>query len=95
MKAIVANKMAPDALDHYLATYGYDSQMIDEANPPDAPVNLWNPVPGDAGAHGDFDARASEESPQLWLDTHRGLVALGVLGVGAAIAGAIIAKRAA
>lgn len=94
VKAIVANKMAPDVLDHYLATYGYESQMIDETNPPDAPTNLWKPLPGDAGAHGVFDARSTDNSPQLWLDTHRGLVALGVLGV-SAIVGAIVARRAA
>lgn len=94
VKAIVANKIAPDVLDHYLSTYGYDSQMVSEPNPPDAPYNLWEPVPGDHGAHGVFDARSSEDSPQLWLDTHRGWVALGVLGLGA-IAGAIAVKRAA
>lgn len=94
VKAIVANKIAPDVLDHYLATYGYESQMINEPNSPNAPVNLWEPVPGDAGAHGDFDARSKEESAQLWLDTHRGMVALGVLGVGAVV-GAIVAKKAA
>lgn len=94
VKAIVANKVAPDVLDHYLSTYGYDSQMVAEPNPPDAPYNLWEPVPGDHGAHGVFNARASEDSPQLWLDTHRGWVALGVLGLGA-IAGAFAMKRAA
>ncbi len=94
VKAIVANKMAPDILDHYLANFGYESQMIDEPNPPNAPVNLWKPVPGDAGAHGDFDARSTPRSEQLWLDTHRGLVALGVLGV-SVVVGALVAKKAA
>ena len=94
VKAIVANKVAPDILDHYLSTYGYESQMVSEPNEPNAPYNLWEPLPGDHGAHGVFEARASENSPQLWLDTHRGLVALGALGIGV-IAGAIAAKRAA
>jgi NAD(P)-dependent dehydrogenase (short-subunit alcohol dehydrogenase family) len=94
VKAIVANKVAPDVLDHYLANFGYESQMIAEPNPPGAPVNLWQPVPGDHGAHGVFDARSTDNSPQLWLDTHRGWIALGVLGLGA-VAGALAAKRAA
>jgi NAD(P)-dependent dehydrogenase (short-subunit alcohol dehydrogenase family) len=94
VKAIVGNKVAPDLLDHYLAETGYESQMVSEPNTPDAPVNLWEPVSGDHGAHGVFDEKATDSSPQLWLDTHRGLVALGVIGLGA-IAGAIAAKRAA
>ena len=92
--AIVGNKIVPDVADHYLAKTGYDSQMISEPNEPDAPYNLWEPLAGDHGAHGVYDDEASDASPQLWLDTHRGLVALGVLGLGA-VAGVIAAKRAA
>src|SRR5206468_2551089 len=36
------------------------------------------PVPGDHGAHGAFDARAKECSPQLWTSEHRTLIAMGV-----------------
>jgi hypothetical protein len=49
-------------------------------------------MPGDHGAHGDFDARASAHSPQLWFDTHRKWLALGMLGAGA-VAGAVVAKK--
>lgn len=94
VKAIVGNKIVPDFADHYLAKNGYESQMIDEPNPPDAPFNLWDPLPGDHGAHGAYDSKASNDSPQLWLDTHRGWIALGVMGLGA-LAGAIAVKRAA
>jgi hypothetical protein len=48
------------------------------------------PVPGDHGAHGDFDARASSFSPELWMDTHRQWLAAaaGIIGlVGAALLG--------
>jgi NAD(P)-dependent dehydrogenase (short-subunit alcohol dehydrogenase family) len=92
--AIVGNKVAPDVLDRYLAETGYDSQQYDGAGDPNRPNNLWQPVPGDWGAHGDFDARAEASSPQLWLDTHRKWLALGVLGLGA-VAGALAAKKAA
>lgn len=94
VKAIIANKIAPDVLDHYLANFGYESQLTEQPNPPNAPVNMWEPVAGDHGAHGSFDARSTDDSPQLWLDTHRKWVALGVLGVGA-IVGAVMAKKAA
>ena len=63
-------------LDHYLARTGYDSQQYDGAEDPNRPDNLWQPVPGDHGAHGAFDARARSWSPQLWASEHRALVAL-------------------
>ena len=58
VKAIVADKIAPGLLDRYLARTGYDSQQYDGAEDPNRPDNLWQPVPGDHGAHGAFDARA-------------------------------------
>jgi short-subunit dehydrogenase len=52
VEAIVANKIAPGLLDHYLARTGYHSQQHDGAEDPNRPDNLWQPVPGDHGAHG-------------------------------------------
>ncbi len=89
--AIVANKMAPEAADHYLAKTAYDAQQYDGADDPNRPNNLWQPVPGDHGAHGDFDERATAVSYQAWAERHRKWIALGV----AAIAGAVAVKRAA
>ncbi len=92
--AIVGNKVAPDVLDHYLAETGYNAQQYDGAPDPGRRDNLWTPVPGDHGAHGDFDDRATPVSYQLWADTHRKWIALGVAGA-AAIAGVVAAKKAA
>ena len=39
------------------------------------------PLPGDWGAHADFDNRASGFSSQLWADTHRGWLALARAGL--------------
>ena len=89
VKAIVGNKVAPALGDWYLARNGYDSQQTDEPVSPDRRDNLWEPVPGDHGARGRFDDRASDASPQLWATTHRGLFALA--GVGALL-GAAAAK---
>jgi len=79
VKAIVANKIAPGLLDHYLARTGYDSQQYDGPEDPNRPDNLWQPVPGDHGAHGAFDARASNWSPQLWTSEHRTWIGIGVM----------------
>src|SRR5204862_1576938 len=78
VKAIVANKIAAGLLDHILARTGYASQQHDGAEDPNRPDNLWQPVPGDHGAHGAFDSRARRWSPQLLTSEHRALVALVV-----------------
>jgi NAD(P)-dependent dehydrogenase (short-subunit alcohol dehydrogenase family) len=82
---IAANKVAPGLVDRYLARSGYDSQQTDGPADPDRPNNLWQPVPGDHGAHGDFGDRAHTVDPQWWAVTHRGWVAVG--GVSATVAG--------
>ena len=89
LKAIFGDKVAPGFADWYLSKAGYDAQQTDEPVAPDRRDNLWEPVPGDHGAHGRFDDRSADSSPQLWATTHRGLFALA--GVGALI-GAAAAK---
>jgi short-subunit dehydrogenase len=81
MKAIIGNKLFPGLLDHHLAQKGYAAQQTDEPEDPNRPFNLYEPVPRDHGAHGRFDSRARNFSPQLWSDLHRdGLVALALVG---------------
>ena len=75
-EAIIANKIAPGLLDHFLARTGYDSQQYDGAEDPNRAHNLWEPVPGDHGAHGDFNARAKKSSAFLWMSEHRGWLVL-------------------
>jgi NAD(P)-dependent dehydrogenase (short-subunit alcohol dehydrogenase family) len=85
VKAIIGTKMAPGFLDALLARTAYDGQHTDEPLPPDRKDNLYEPVAGDHGAHGRFDARSRPSSVQLWLNEHR--VALGLLALGATVAG--------
>jgi NAD(P)-dependent dehydrogenase (short-subunit alcohol dehydrogenase family) len=79
VKAVLGEKVIPGLLDKYLARIGYDAQQTDEPVNPDRRDNLWESVPGDAGAHGIFDHRASRHSFQLWANTHTGWLAAGVL----------------
>ena len=76
VKAVVGNKLAPGYADHYLARNGYDSQQTDEPDDPNRPDNLWEPVPGDHGAHGPFDKISSDHSAQLWATENRNWLAL-------------------
>jgi NAD(P)-dependent dehydrogenase (short-subunit alcohol dehydrogenase family) len=82
--AILGNKLAPRLGDWYLARTGFDAQQTSEPQPPDAPVNLWSPVPGDHGSHGHFNLRAHRNSRELWATLHRGtLAAAGAAAIAA------------
>lgn len=89
VKAIFGNKLAPSLADHYLARTGYDSQQYDGAEDPNRPNNLYEPVPGDHGAHGNFDDHTHSHSLELWAETHANLLAV-VAGLG--FAGAAVAS---
>ena len=80
IKAILGDKFIPGILDRYLARAGWDTQMTDEPVARDRRDNLFDPLPGDHGAHGRFDARAKRFSPAAWLDRHRALLAAAMLG---------------
>ncbi|HEU4345559.1 MAG TPA: SDR family oxidoreductase [Candidatus Binatia bacterium] len=72
IKAIVlGDKIAPRLADAYLARTGYEAQQTDAPEDRNRPDNLWEPVPGDHGAHGDFDSRAYEKSWQFYLTKNR------------------------
>ena len=88
---LIANAVAPGVLDRYLARTGFKSQQTGEPRDKNEPTNLWEPVDqkdgSDQGAHGDFDDKATNRSPQLWASQHHGLLAAvggGILAAGAA-----------
>jgi NAD(P)-dependent dehydrogenase (short-subunit alcohol dehydrogenase family) len=90
---ILGARLAPGALvDRYLARTGFDGQQTDEPTSEERRRRdyLFEPLPGDHGAHGDFDGEASARSTQLWLAEHRKMLAgAGVLAAaGAAVASA-------
>ncbi len=85
IKAILANKIAPGLLDRYLARQGYSGQLSAEPADPAAPDNLFEPVPGDHGAHGRFDRRATSWSAALWASMHKGSLLAGGAVAGLAL----------
>lgn len=74
VKAILANRIAPGLIDRYLAKAGYEGQLTDEPLEPDSPSNLFEPVPGDYGAHGRFDSRSRASSWEMFTNRHRNAV---------------------
>jgi NAD(P)-dependent dehydrogenase (short-subunit alcohol dehydrogenase family) len=81
VEAIVGDKIAPGFGDWYLARNGYDAQQTDEPVGPGRRDNLWEPLPGDHGAHGTFGDRAITSSPQLWLSKNRKWVTMAGAGL--------------
>jgi short-subunit dehydrogenase len=89
--AIEGNKFFSGFMDRYLGRNGYDSQQTKEPVEADRQDNLWQPLAGDRGAHGQFDDRAASASPQFWLNTHRPWLVVGFAL--AAVASTAIVRR--
>ncbi|WP_460837624.1 SDR family oxidoreductase [Noviherbaspirillum agri] len=86
VKAILGTRVLPGFLDRLLAKRAYGGQFTDQPLQPGRKDNLYQPVPGDHGAHGRFDARAKDFSMQYWLTTHRRPVAaLAILSAAAVV----------
>ena len=88
VEAIEGNKVAPGFIDWYLARFGYTGQQTNQPIDPNRRDNLWEPVPGDHGAHGIFDKRSKPYSVQLKINLHRGWVAAAGLALLAVVVGA-------
>jgi NAD(P)-dependent dehydrogenase (short-subunit alcohol dehydrogenase family) len=82
---VVGNRLSSRFADWYLAKTGFQGQQAPDKTQPMLPTNLYSPVAGDQGARGIFDDRAHEHSVQLWLDSHRNVLALGVVAATALI----------
>jgi NAD(P)-dependent dehydrogenase (short-subunit alcohol dehydrogenase family) len=89
---VIGNKILPGVGDHYLARTGFDSQQTDQPVNGDRPDNLFAPLPGDRGAHGDFDDESKPRSVQLWLTTHKGTLAAAGAGAVGATAAVLVAR---
>jgi short-subunit dehydrogenase len=92
--AIVGNRVAPWIADRYLARTAIDGQQTN--TPADEHRRhtdyLYEPVPGDHGAHGSFDDEAKTRSPQAVLSRHRGAAAAGAAGIAAGAAAALLRR---
>ncbi|MGH9009067.1 MAG: SDR family oxidoreductase [Acidimicrobiia bacterium] len=93
--AIVGNRLVPGYLDRRLGREGVASQQTDEPADAGRPVNLWEPVPGDHGAHGAFDDRSRTSNLAVWASLHRRPLTIAGLGsLAAALAGGMAHRNA-
>ncbi|HEU0035546.1 MAG TPA: SDR family oxidoreductase [Kofleriaceae bacterium] len=90
VKAILGQKVAPGLLDRILAKRGFEGQTtgVPIRNP--RPSNLFEPVPGDHGAHGSFELRAKRHSPAARLGAWLGAAGVNAVAV-ALVAGIAVA----
>ncbi len=78
--AIMANRIAPNFADKYLARTGYSGQRTAADKSPDAPSNLYEPMPGHQGAHGSFGREARSASWEVFATEHRWIAFAAVAG---------------
>lgn len=90
--AILGNKIAPQLGDWYLSRTGYEAQQTGEPAE-NQPSNLWEPLPGDHGAHGPFDDRALALSAQAGLSLNRKWIFAGAGIIGLLAAGVVYRRQ--
>ena len=98
LKTVLGNVVAPDMLDRMFARSGYEMQQSDEPEEPGGrPDNLWRPLPGDRGAHGRFDDRASDGvlavNPGRLREALAGVAATLALGAAVALGARLLSAR--
>jgi NAD(P)-dependent dehydrogenase (short-subunit alcohol dehydrogenase family) len=93
VRAVAGSLIAPGVADRRLAEMGYEAQQYNGPVDPDRPHNLWQPLPGDHSAHGDFHARASTSSPQLWANKNRSALAAVTATLSAVLAVGLFVLR--
>ncbi len=86
LQTILGNKVVPRFLDYFLGKNGYKGQQTEEPENPNRDNNLYHPIPGDRGAHGNFEGESWGLSPNFWVNTEKvvisGIVALAATGAG-------------
>ncbi|MGN6089889.1 MAG: SDR family oxidoreductase [Actinomycetales bacterium] len=92
---IIGNRTIGGLLDHYLARTGFKSQQTEGPGLTRLGDDFDTPVPGDPGAHGDFDSRSTDSSLFTEIAVRRtptatavGLGAAALVAVGAVVKGA-------
>ena len=85
VQAVWGQKVAPGLLDRYLGSKGFDPQMADESNDQHGRDMLFEPLPGDPGAHGPYRERERGADLQMRLRPHARAIAatMGLVGLAA------------
>lgn len=97
LKAVEGNKFVPGLLDRLLARRGFSGQQTDEPRNTKGADNLWEPLDGergwDHGAHGEFDKRARQSSPEFWLSKNREWLGIASAGIAGLLGGLTLSRK--
>jgi NAD(P)-dependent dehydrogenase (short-subunit alcohol dehydrogenase family) len=91
-KLMWGQKLSPRAGDLMLLRMGWKSQNTGEPKPIGAPDNLFEPLPGDPGAHGRFDTQARKST--LWTSLRLRGRLVGAAAAAAMVAGSVEVRAA-
>jgi hypothetical protein len=91
--SILGGVLSPELADRLGAYFGARWQLTDDPINREGRDNLFEPVPGDHGAHGKFDDKAFSHSLQLEYTMHRTPLLIGAAGVAALAATALLRGR--
>src|SRR5215210_3991978 len=84
---IVGERLASGFMDRYLGRTNIKAQQAQQPiDPPERRDNLFEPPPGDPGAHGAFDDKAHARSPQLWMVMNKRPLVAAAAGLAAGTA---------
>lgn len=92
LKLIAGQWLAPGYVDERLAEAGFEGQQSEVPEPGGRPNNLYTPIPGDHGAHGRYDDRASDHGLVVDPDRLR-KGAAGVAAAGLAALAVVVGRR--
>jgi NAD(P)-dependent dehydrogenase (short-subunit alcohol dehydrogenase family) len=90
---IWGDRLAPWLVDRYLARTAVKGQQSGVPKSPDRRDNLFEPPPGDPGAHGDYDEKAHTRSLVLTASKHRRSLLAGVGAASLAAVAAVAPRR--
>jgi short-subunit dehydrogenase len=93
VQAIVGDKIAPELGDYVLSKTAFEGQQTDQPEDPNRKNNLWEPIPGDHGAHGTFEKEATYYSPEFWISKNKYKIMTGILGIGGVLLGSMLATK--
>lgn len=85
VQTVLGAHLAPWLMTRIVAKRAYEGQMTDEPTAPDRKDNLYEPLPGDPGAHGAFDDQAASGPLRLPWFVPTGLVDFGLSAVATAL----------
>jgi len=85
---IIGNRLAPALADRYLARTNVEGQQTGDPIDPDRPDYVFEPLPGDRGAHGLFDSEAKTKSLMVEL-ADRPAAAGAIAAAGGVLVGAV------